>query len=585
MKLVISEYLRTLKERDELDRLLPDLLVEMGYVPIARPQTGNRQFGVDLALRGMNLKTNLEELLLLVVKQGDIGRQEWDGNVQGVRSSINEILDVYLKSCVEPQDTGKPVRIVLATNGELKQTIQASWSGYVTDHEARANIEFWGTDCLSELVEEHLLNEHVFRDEDRKNLRRALALSGDSEYDRRDFHKLLLRALDLTDQGGLADQPKTGKALIKALRIVNFAAHTFAAWAITDGDARQGLKGMERALLWSWHRIQLADEKDRNAAIADAFSSMWLGYLNISRQYFDRLQQHCFVEDGLFGYYSDGSEFSLVAFEQIGSLSTIGLSQVFFSSQDPGITEAYRQNADVVADAVAALIRNNPICNSPCFDRHSQDITLAMTLLLTTNRIDEAKAWLRRLVRNVDYAFKAKRYVPISSDSLDDLADAGGWHTGQTEDRLLTTSWMLATLAGWSALSGLDECYAVIRKGSLDLYAETCMQLWHPDADIYKHIYFKPAHYECGASEAPIKLPATANEWREHMRVIVKSQQNEIASKSMASQAGIPALELIACRHFSTPLAPYFWYRFASIMFPDETAVSTDVADPAPLVS
>ena len=42
LALVIAEYLRTLKERNELDRLLPDLLIEMGYVPVARPQTGNR---------------------------------------------------------------------------------------------------------------------------------------------------------------------------------------------------------------------------------------------------------------------------------------------------------------------------------------------------------------------------------------------------------------------------------------------------------------------------------------------------------------------------------------------------------------
>lgn len=79
MKLVIAEYLRTLRERDELDRLLPDLLVEMDYVLVARPQTGNRQYGVDIAARGNNSETGEDELLLLVVKQGDIGRAEWDG--------------------------------------------------------------------------------------------------------------------------------------------------------------------------------------------------------------------------------------------------------------------------------------------------------------------------------------------------------------------------------------------------------------------------------------------------------------------------------------------------------------------------
>ena len=126
MKLVISEYLRSLKERDELDRLLPNLLLEMGYVPVSRPQIGNRQYGVDIAARGKNAETGEDELLLLVVKQGDIGRGEWNGGNQSVRQSIDEIFDVYLKSHLEPQDKNRSIRIILATSGDLKQTIQSN---------------------------------------------------------------------------------------------------------------------------------------------------------------------------------------------------------------------------------------------------------------------------------------------------------------------------------------------------------------------------------------------------------------------------------------------------------------------------
>ncbi len=139
LTLVIAEYLRTLKERDELDRLIPDLLVEMGYVPIARPQTGNRQFGVDIAARGVSPETGKDELLLLVVKQKDIGRTEWNGGDQAVRPSLDEIFDTYLKSHIEAEDAGKPVSIAVVTNGDLKQTVQANWSGYVKDHANRAS--------------------------------------------------------------------------------------------------------------------------------------------------------------------------------------------------------------------------------------------------------------------------------------------------------------------------------------------------------------------------------------------------------------------------------------------------------------
>ena len=95
MKLILAHYLRTLRERDEFDRLLPELLVEMGYVPLAKPQTGVRQYGVDFAAVGQCAEDGVKEILLFVIKQGDIGRTEWDGDPKtSVRPSLVEVLDV-----------------------------------------------------------------------------------------------------------------------------------------------------------------------------------------------------------------------------------------------------------------------------------------------------------------------------------------------------------------------------------------------------------------------------------------------------------------------------------------------------------
>lgn len=570
MKLVIAEYLRTLKERNELDRLLPDLLVEMGYTPIARPQTGNRQFGVDLGARGKNPTTLEDELMLLVVKQGDIGRSEWNTGDQAVRQSIDEIFDVYLKSHIEPQDKTSKIRIIVVTNGELKQVVQAAWCGYVTDNQTKASIEFWGNDQLAGLIEEHLLDEYVFLDEDRKQLRRALALSGDSDYDRSDLHQLYLRTLGLLPSGELKAPPKSGKALLKALRIVSLSAHVFASWSLSDGDSRQGLQANERALLWAWHRIQLADNATKNDALNEAFGSLWIGYLKTARGYFEHLQPHCYVEDGLLGYYSDSSELSIISFELIGMFSSIGLAQILTRTQDEADEMAHRENARVVADALASLINNNSICCSPCLDRHSHDITLAIVLLILTGYVEQAKDWLRKLVRNIDYSFKAKKYVPVCTDSLDDLVEEGGWNGKQADDRLISTSWMLATLAGWCAILGLEEGYEVISRGCRESYPEVCVQLWHPDESIYKNIYFSQAHFKCGATEAPIELPPNASAWRHHIKIILKSSQKKIAGDSPALRAQIAALDFIACRHFSIPVFPYFWYQFVNILYPNE---------------
>lgn len=578
MKLIIAEFLRTLKERNELDRLLPDLLVEMGYVPLARPQTGNRQFGVDLAARGKDPLSGVDELLLAVVKKGDIGRTEWDGGDQSVRQSINEIFDMYLKSHVEPQDKGKNVHIVVVTNGELKQVVQASWCGFIADAQSRASVEFWGIDRLSELIETYLLDEHVFRDEDRKQLRRALALAGERDYDRRDLYRLFLRTLGLSLTGVLDTPQKTDKALLKAFRVISLSAHSFASWALAEGDAKQGLKGMERALLLSWHRLQLSDDTTRKAAMEEAFGTLWTGYLVACKNYFERVQPHCYTEDALLAYGGSSSELSVVAFDLIGTLATIGLSHIFVASADKVEMEARLGNAQTVASALASLIGNNGICSTPCLDRHSQDIALAMTLLLLSGRVDDAVNWLKTLVRNVDYSYKAKKYVPICTDLLDDLPEDSGWNGEQASDRFMDTSWMLATLAGWSVILNQDDRYELLAKEHRRSYPDICVQLWHPDEDLYKHLYFHQAQFDCGASEAPIVLPERASEWRQHIRTILASDQAAIVDASPAARDGIRALDLVAYRHFSTPIPPAFWYRFVDILLLNGGSASGIVA-------
>jgi hypothetical protein len=94
MKLVFRQYLASLKERKELDAVLPDLLSELGYTVISRPTIGTRQYGVDAAAVGRDADGR-RKLFLFSIKQGDLTRADWDGSPQALRSSINDILDVH----------------------------------------------------------------------------------------------------------------------------------------------------------------------------------------------------------------------------------------------------------------------------------------------------------------------------------------------------------------------------------------------------------------------------------------------------------------------------------------------------------
>lgn len=96
MKLLIRQYVASLRERGELDAILPDLLSELGYNVISRPMIGTRQYGVDIAAVGAD-NDGEQKLFLLSVKQGDLTRSDWEGTPQALRPSLDEIRNIYLR--------------------------------------------------------------------------------------------------------------------------------------------------------------------------------------------------------------------------------------------------------------------------------------------------------------------------------------------------------------------------------------------------------------------------------------------------------------------------------------------------------
>lgn len=558
MKLILAQYLRTLKERDEFDSLLPDLLLSMGYVPISKPQTGVRQYGVDLAAVGQ-AEDGVRELLLLVIKRGDIGRSSWDSGPQSVHSSLNEVIEVYLRTHVEPMHESLRKRIVLVTTGDLKQDTQINWDNYAKEHADRAVFSFWGGDQVADLIEKYMLDEHIFRAEDRSDLRKSLALAGELDYDQRDLHRLLRRQLGLGNEGQLIQQSDRPHDLEKALPVVNLSAQIFSRWSEDEGNLKHALVAAERAVLWSWHRIQLEDAAKRHRYYQE-FAELWRGYNAVAHRYFAKLQAHLYVQDGLSGYSRENAEFSLVVFEQIGLIATFGLSQTFVAVDDT-TRQANLKNAAAVADGLAALLRNNPVSGSPMLDGNIIDITLGLLLLVSTGYTTQAETWLGELARRADFTFRRKRNFPIGTDSLDDLVEATVRGDEELSSRLMKTSWLLPTLAGWSVILGRDDVYALIAQNTKTKYPEICLQLWHPTQDIAKHLYYWSAQDHCGESEAPINLPGTSGEFRSRMKAVLASERHNSIASSPACAAGLPAIDLVACRHFRTPVAPFLWYQ------------------------
>lgn len=580
MKLVLSQYLRTLRERDEFDRLLPDLIHAMGYQNLVKPKAGIRQYGVDFPAAGASPEDGANEFLMFVVKQGDITRRVWSGDPNAVRESMDEIFDVYLRSHVPPAFKDHRKVIVLATTGDLSQDVQANWAGYAASH-PDVRFVFWGADNVADLLERHLLDEHLFDAQDRADLRKSLALAGDSDYRFAHLCRLMLRQLGLSDEGSLSESGarQTTAALIKAMRRVHLASRVCSYWAETEGEHRQAVWVLERTVLWTFHRA-LQQNLQEQIEVLQEIWDIWQSYVVTGQRYYDRLLDHLSIRDGMSGYSREGAEYASVLFEQVGLFATIGIAQ---AAMNPDESEADQvaENARRVAEALAGLLRNHPATGSPRLDRQVIDISLGLVLFMMTGLHDQAKTWLAELAGRLNFVFCLGRYLPVGTDSLDDLVelDAGADKNDELKGRLNQTSWLLATIASWCAMLELDEVYDRLARGHANDYPDVGAQIWHPPSDWSQRWYFGAAHHHDGMSEAPYPLPTAAGELRARIAQFVASGRLRWEEDSPTMKVGLWALDFLACRHFHTPVPASMWYRIA----PSSTATceSTATARPA----
>lgn len=563
MRLILAEYLRTLRERDEFDRLLPNLLIAMGYVPLSEPQTGARQFGVDLAVTGKSPDDGQEELLLFVLKKGDIGRREWDSDPNSVRQTLNEVLDSYLTSHVAPEYEMLRKKIVVSTTGNLKQNVEANYKGFVKQNSKKAKIEFWNVDKVASYIERYMLNENVFSDQDRIDLRKSLSLSGDSDYDFRDLNRLLLRQLGINNDGSISQVAVKDKDFLKSLRRAHLAAQVCASWAKSEGNLERSLWIYERTLLWCWHRTtKLVDEQMK--VILPAFSSLFQSYLITSKEYFEDIQSHLHTRDSFSGYTRESAELAMILFKHLGFVSSIGLSWVYITLGSEDTDESVINNIQIISEGLVSFIQNNEALFSPRLDGHIIDINLAIFFLLLAGKLEFVKSWIAKMVFRLDYCFKSKMYFPVGTDSIDDLVEIATENVSEDRrDGLMSTSWTLATFCAWSAILDINDAYAAIEIGHREEYNNVCAQLWHPTGDWYKRWYFQNI-CATGVSEAPYEIPETAELLRSRICKFLELPEYQWIEASRAKQFGLWGLDFIACRHFRMPVPASAWYHFVT---------------------
>ncbi len=559
MRVVVREYLSMLKERDELDALLPDLLLSMDVTPISRAQSGVRQYGVDVAAVGPDPDDEGErKLFLLVVKQGDLDRGSWDSGPQAVRPSLNEIFDVYLPQHVASEHKPLPKKIIVCCNGDKKQTVDGNWNAYREQHAEPGAIEFdfWGGDRLATLVERHFLDEYLFPESARKKMRKTIALADQNEEDPYHFYSLVRETLFERDLP-TGDTPSARRKRQRALRLLNLSLNIVFHWCREADNLRPALLCAEHAVLLTWDWMRQSELLDCRTT-GEEFVKLFSTYLNVTLAYAEKLAPLCLVRDGMTGQGHDELEYPLRTFETIGVFGVLvmALESWAAGAKDHPNKQEMHRTAHGCAQVLAALINNNPAAATPRYDGHSIDVALGLLALTKAGLHSQAAGWLESLGVRVWFAYRAGHHFPISTDSYDDLV---AMHFGQAppKEKLMELSTLLPMLAHWHIVLDLPEAYEAFRNNVVQTFNRTTLQLWFPDDKTEDHLYRENAGFTSGTTLAPIHLAGSLEELKGETQRLHEARP--IPKNLSCFSHGWSILGLIASRHFRTPVMTAYW--------------------------
>ena len=580
MKLVIREYLMSLRERGELDAVLPDLLTEMGYTVYSRPAIGPRQYGVDIAAVGTG-RDGVRRVHLFSVKSGDLTRRDWDtASPQSLRPSLNEIRDVYITSRIPPEYAELPIAICLCFGGDVDQAVQAEVSGYCTSNTtARVSYEEWNGDRLAQAILDGVLREELLPAEERSHLRKAVAMVEEPDIAINHFGRLTRQIVD-----GAGD---TADRLARA-RLINVSLWILFVWAREAGNVEAPYRASELAILQVWEMLKGVLPGDTRAARNAAILFNELVTLHFSvwdELYAKKILPHADVRHAVATAVGSHAaiDVNLKLFEIVGRVALRGLwlawtesgshlRPVLLADSDVG------PNAEIdrLAARLVQLITSNRALLSPATDEQAIDVALALTLLATRpmfrQSIDE---WLLELARNTDLAYRTHGRYPTTRRSYWELVEHPAERTDEYRRSATQGSVLYPLIALWATATGNCEARDTIARFKAEELEHCNFQLWLPDEDSEASLYLGDDNHGAALSDIPVLAGGTAT----LDYVFTECAANPHFDALSAITLGHWTVLLTACRHHRLPVPPQLWRDLFASFVPlphNQTASNAD---------
>lgn len=560
MKLIIRQYLSSLRERGELDAILPDLLSEMGLNVFSRPGRGTRQEGVDVAAVGT--LESAERVYLFSIKPGDLTRRDWDGgSPQSLRPSLNEIVDSYIPNRIPVEHRGKSITVCICIGGDIREEVRTSVEGFC-DRNTREGLSFeqWNGDKLASYIQDYFLREEFLPENARSSLRKSLAMLDEPETSHRYFSNLM--------ESFTSEKFRADVAAVKALRQISICLWILFSWSRDAGNLESAYRSSEVALLSAW-RIAASfgdrSSKEASQAVA-AFQSILSTYQQICGEYLNKcVLPHVGKRDGLSSAIRGPSsvDINLKLFDLLSRLALDGLWAYWLmtkeNNQNLERMDACRSAYQQCASATKAMIANNSALFLPVADDLAIDICLAVLMLaVDPNNSIDVEHWLKEIVERASFALSTNGRYPCNIKDYSDLLD----HPQREDDgyRVNATagSILYPMIALWAALFDFDELYAEVAEIKTKHLQHCNFQFWYPDETSEENFYSGRDTHGAVLSNAPV------DQSMENLLSVVFSEAEHTPhfKELSAVKYGYWPIVAVSCRYFRYPVPIQFLRGF-----------------------
>ncbi|MEM5545809.1 hypothetical protein [Pseudoalteromonas fuliginea] len=563
MKLIIREYLANLKERKELDALLPDLLSQMGLDVFSKPDVGGRQYGVDVAAFG-SIDGKEKKVYLFSVKSGDLGRKDWAGDaVQDLKPSLDEIIEVYINGHLPPKYNKYPIVICLCFGGDVKESVRLNVSKYeelkTTD---RVSFEEWNGEVLANHIEDYFLRDELLPKESRKYLRKSLAILNEPDESFNYFKKL---AISLTNIE--CEEPKE---VLRALRQLSISLWILYAWSRDEDNLESIYCACEFSLLRAWKVATpyFAGKKNVEKNIESTLNSIINLYHQLSDEYLQKV-----VHPHVGNLYALSSsinshnsiDVNIKLFDILGRVAIHGLWSYSYLSKEYFLeTESLMEGIRKQQDIIIQLINNNPLLMTPYKDEQAIDIFLAI-LFLSINRSsnDSIYPWLLNMIHSIDHQFKSNGMYPNNLSEYYEIIQHPKSSDKSYLEEVTQGSILFPIIAAYAAKNAFGDIYKKVQEIKKTHLSHCNFQVWYPLGDSEEHFYSNTFRHG--------GVLSVNSEIIEGEEVFLKALESECEATEHFKQLSAVALDiesiiLLACRHYRIPPPLHFLFNTGEVV-------------------